>query len=68
MKIGSSVICGRLVTRPRRYAVVGVVVGGFGKGAVRSFHRVLYSFCGWEVSMRISTTDDIVIAFTYFVI
>ena len=48
--------------------LLGLLLGALEREALRSFHRVLCRFYGWKDSMRISTTDDIVIAFTSFVI
>jgi hypothetical protein len=42
--------------------------GALERGAVRSFHRVLCGFYSWGVSVRISTTDYILIAFASSVI
>ena len=44
-------------------------MGCYGKGgALGSFHRGLLGDCVWGVSMLSSTADDIVIAFTSFVV
>jgi hypothetical protein len=48
--------------------LLGLLWGALEKGAMRSFHRVLCGFYGWGVSVRISTTDDILIVFTSFIV